>query len=84
MEHQEGSMAEQNKASGATEYTQFCHGQCELLHLGWTSKLWERKIRESLVINSLVVKSEFVNTIKALNHYKGNIVHKKILQIFVS
>ena len=62
----------------ATEHYKECHGQFNWLHpktLAKLSKIYERKIRESLEMNNLETKPEYNKSIKVLNRDRGNIVN---------
>ena len=66
VEHQEDSMARKWEASGATEYSKYCHGRFNWLHPKTLAKLsnkHKRKIRESLEINNLEAKAEYDKSI---------------------
>ena len=78
VEHQEDSMARKWEASGATEYSKYCHGRFNWLHpktLAKLSNIHERKIRDSLEINNLETKVEYGKSIKVLNRDRSNIVN---------
>ena len=71
-------MAGKGEASGATEHSKKCHGWFNWLHtktLAKLSNIHKRKIRESLEINNLKTKVEYVKSIKVLNRDQGNIVN---------
>ena len=71
-------MAEKWESSRAKEHIKSCHGQFDWMHLKNLAKLKglrERKIRDSLEINNLEVKTEFDDTFKVSNRNLGNIVN---------
>ena len=85
IEHQSDSMAGKWESSDSTEHTKSCHEQFDCLHprtLAKLQNLGERKMRLSLAINDLEVKTECDDTIKVLNRDRGNIVNKSPLRRF--
>lgn len=60
-----------------------CHEQFDFLHprdLATLQNFVERKLRSSLAINEIEVKTECDDTIKALNRDRENIVNKNPLK----
>ena len=60
-----------------------CHEQFDFLHprdLATLQNFVERKLRSSLAINEIGVKTECDDTIKALNRDRENIVNKNPLK----
>ena len=71
-------MAGKWEAASATEHSKDCYGWFNWLHIKTLAKLpniHKRKIRESLEINNLETKAEYVKSFKVLNRDRGNIVN---------
>ena len=78
IEHQQNSLKGNWEESGVTEHCKSCHGRFNWLHPKTVSVLPdfnERKIRESLEINSLQSRSEYDTTLTVLNRDNGNRVN---------
>ena len=83
IEHQGDSIAGKWEASGATEHSKECHGRFNWLHpetLAKLSNIYKRKIRESLEINNLETKAEYVKSMQVRTSVTGpKAVFSKIL-----